>query len=182
MAPNPVAVIDADVLYSIEITDVLLTMAARRVIRVHWSTEILNEVRRNLIKRPALSEEAVDYRVTRMNAALPDALADAPADLVASMPINPKDRHVLALAVHLEADFLVTNNLRDFPNEACARYGVEPVGPDEFLTRAATVDLATARAVIDEIADRRTNPPQSASELVDRLRGRLPDFTALVQP
>ncbi len=52
------------------------------------------------------------------------------------MPINEKDRHVLALAAYLEVDVLVTNNLRYFPGEVCALYGVEPVDADEFASRA----------------------------------------------
>ena len=60
-----------------------------------------------------------------MNSALPAALEQAPLDLVASMPVNEKDRHVLALAVHVEASVIVTFNLRDFPNDACEPYGIE---------------------------------------------------------
>ena len=98
-----VVVVDANVLYGIEITDLLLTLATRRMFRVHWSAEILDEVQRNLAKRADLSTAAIAYRIELMNRALPTALAEAPADLIASMPVNDKDRHVLALAVHLGA-------------------------------------------------------------------------------
>lgn len=37
---RPVAVIDANVLYGIEVTDLLLTLATQRAIRVHWSDEM----------------------------------------------------------------------------------------------------------------------------------------------
>lgn len=97
-----VVVVDANVLYGIEITDVLLTLAARRVFRVHWSAEILDEVQRNLAKRVDLSAAAIAYRIEMMNRALPSALAQAPAELIVSMPVNDKDRHVLALAVMSE--------------------------------------------------------------------------------
>lgn len=65
-----VTVVDANVLYSIEVTDLLLTLATHRLVRVHWSDTILDEVRRNLALRPDLSEAAIDYRIDRMNLAL----------------------------------------------------------------------------------------------------------------
>ena len=105
-----VAVIDANVLYSIELTDLFLTLATHRLVRVHWSETILDEVRRNLAIRPDLTEVAIDYRIERMNLALPDALHGPPPDeLVESMPVNAKDRHVLAFAVQVEADCVVTS-------------------------------------------------------------------------
>lgn len=178
---SPAAVIDADVLYGIEVTDLLLTLATRRVIRVHWSTEILDEVKRNLVERPDMTAEAIDYRIDRMNAALPDALADAPADLADAMPVNTKDQHVLAIAVHLEVGLLVTNNLRDFPADACAACGVEPLGPDEFVTRVVRQDLVTVREVLGEMAARRRNPPLDPGQLVERLSVPLPSFAALLR-
>ncbi|MFP5489058.1 MAG: hypothetical protein ACLGHQ_12220, partial [Acidimicrobiia bacterium] len=73
-----VAVVDANVLYSIELTDLFLTFAAHRLVRLHWSPMILDEVRRNLAKRADLTPVAIDYRIDRMNRALPAALDEAP--------------------------------------------------------------------------------------------------------
>ena len=98
-----VAVLDANVLYGIEVTDVLLTMATRRLYRPHWSPEILDEVARNLRLRRDLDPAAIDRRITQMNRALPGAAEAPPASLIDEMPVNDKDRHVLALAVHTGA-------------------------------------------------------------------------------
>ena len=174
--PVRVAVLDANVLYSIEHTDILLTLAAMRAVRVHWSSEILDEVRRNLAARPDLSTAAIDYRIAQMNRALPDALDDPPGDLVGSMPINDKDRHVLALAVHVEAAVIVTSNLRDFPARDCEPYGVEAVSPDEFLAGIAEADPSTVRDVVAAVAARRQRPPITTDELLDRLSNTLPEF------
>jgi predicted nucleic acid-binding protein len=180
--PVPVAVVDANVLNSIELTDLLLTTATYRLVRLHWSVAILDEVRRNLQQRPELSDDAIDYRIDRMNAALPDALVAVRADLAASMPVNEKDRHVLALAVDVEANCIVTSNLRDFPADACQRYGVEAVTPDQFLSTIAGTDPTEVRGVLDEIAARRTRPVTTPGELLDRLAGRLPEFAARMRP
>ena len=93
-------VLDADVLFGIEVTDLLLTVATRRVFRAHWSPQILDEVRRNLALRPNLTVEAVEHRIRQMNRALHGALTEIPENLIDTMPVNEKDRHVLALAVH----------------------------------------------------------------------------------
>ena len=119
-------VIDANVLYSIELTDLLLTFAAHRLVRLHWSPTILGEVRRNLAKRVDLTPDAIAYRIDRMNRAVPGALDEAPEVLIAAMPIIEHDRHVLALAVHVEADCIVTFNLRDFPASAWNRTASKP--------------------------------------------------------
>ncbi len=107
--PSLAVVLDADVLFGIEVTDVLLTLATKRMFRPVWSTEILDEVRRNLVTRPNMNSTAVHYRIAQMNRALPDALVDAPSALLGAMPVNEKDRHVLALALHVGAPILVTN-------------------------------------------------------------------------
>jgi hypothetical protein len=128
-----VAVVDANVLYSIELTDLLLTFAAHRLVRLHWSPVILDEVRRDLAKRADLTPDAIAYRFDRMNLAAPSALDEAPETLVAAMPISEHDRHVLALAVHVEADSIVTFNVRDFPAVSCEPYGIEAMDPDSSL-------------------------------------------------
>jgi len=176
-----VVVVDANVLYGIEITDVLLTLATRRVFRVHWSAEILDEVQRNLAKRVDLSAAAIAYRIEMMNRALPSALAQAPAELIVSMPVNDKDRHVLALAVHVGADTLISHNLRDFPTAACEPFGVEALGPDEFLARQARLDPTAIIDAFAEMAPRRRRPPKTVGEIIDRLEPSLPTFTAFLR-
>lgn len=171
-----VVVVDANVLYSIELTDLLLTFAAHRLVRVHWSPTILDEVRRNFAKRADLSPDAIAYRIDRMNRAVPGALDEAPANLVATMPITEHDRHVLALAVHVEADSIVTFNLRDFPTTICEPYGIEAVGPDAFAAAIAELDPVRVQAALGDIAARRTRPAMTVHQLLYRLDKTLPTF------
>ncbi|MBM3683181.1 MAG: hypothetical protein FJW83_01385 [Actinobacteria bacterium] len=63
-----VVVVDANVFYSIELTDLLVTFAAHRLVRRHWSSTILDEVGRNLAKRADLSPVAIAHRIGRMDA------------------------------------------------------------------------------------------------------------------
>jgi predicted nucleic acid-binding protein len=176
--PTIVAVVDANVLYSIEVTDLILTIATKRIVRLHWSDEILDEVRRNLAKRPALSPSAIEYRIDQMNRALPGALDNAPTTLVETMPVNDKDRHVLALAVHVEASVIVTNNLRDFPQAACAPFGVEAVSADMFIDRQLEANPDDVLEALNDIAERRRRPPRTVASILDRLEAALPTSVA----
>ncbi|MGD9704646.1 MAG: hypothetical protein AB7Q42_08635 [Acidimicrobiia bacterium] len=116
-----------------------------------------------------------------MNRAVPGALDEAPDTLVAAMPIAEHDRHVLALAVHVEADSIVTINLRDFPTTACEPYGIEAVDPDSFAVAIAEVDPARVQAALADIARRRTRPAMTVHEILDRLAADLPSCASHVR-
>ena len=178
-----VAVVDANVLYSIELTDLFLTLAVHRLVRVHWSDTILDEVHRNLALRPDLSVASIDYRLDRMNRALPDARhGPAPVELIESMPINAKDRHVLALAAHIEADCVVTFDLADFPTVLCEPFGVEPLHPDELLDALAATEPDRVIAAVGEMAARRRQPPMTTAQLLDRHETTIPKFVTRCRP
>ena len=169
-----VVVLDANVLYGIEVTDLFATMASRRIFRPHWSPEILGEVRRNLLLRDDLDAAAVDRRLAHLNRALPNALTDIPAALVDAMPVNEKDRHVLALAVHVGAPTIVTDNLSDFPADLLDPFGIEAISADSFSV--AQVDLHADAVVlsIDAIAERRRRQPKTRDEIIAALARQLP--------
>ena len=120
--------------------------------------------------RPDLNAAAIDYRIDRMNQALPDARqGPAPDELIESMPINAKDRHVLALAAHIEADCVITFDLSDFPTALCEPSGVEPLHPDELLDAFSASEPHRTITAVREIAARRRRPPMTAAQLLDRL-------------
>lgn len=50
------------------------------------------------------------------------------------------DRHVLALAVHYEADVIVTWNTKHFPETVLSTFGLEPTRPPTFLDWLWTAD------------------------------------------
>jgi hypothetical protein len=73
------------------------------------------------------------HRLQQMNEAFPDALVTGYESLIPGMTNHPKDRHVLAAAVRGGAEALVTENLRDFQQDAASRYDIEVVSQDTFL-------------------------------------------------
>lgn len=167
-------VLDANVLYGIEVTDLLATMAAQRLFRPHWSPQILAEVRRNLSLRHDLDLTSIDRRLAYMNQALPGAQVDVPEDLIRSMPVNDKDRHVLALAVHVGASIIVTENLRDFPDALCSPFDVEAVSADAFVLHQIHLAIDGVLASVDAMAARRRRSPRTRIQIIERLSGHLP--------
>jgi hypothetical protein len=85
-----------------------------------------------------------------MNAHVRDCLVTGYESLIPALTLpDPDDRHVLAAAVRAGADVIVTFNLKDFPAEALAPYGIEAQHPDEFLSYqldlAANIVCAAAK-------------------------------------
>jgi hypothetical protein len=169
-----VVVLDANVLYGIEVTDLLATMATQRLFRPHWSPQILDEVRRNLGARHDLDPAAIDRRLDHLNRALPDALTSVPESLIDAMPVNNKDRHVLALGVHVGAPTIVTENLRDFPPDLCEPFGIEAIDADTFTLAQVHLYRDGVIDSIDAMAQRRVRAPKTRADIIDRLGRHLP--------
>lgn len=176
-----VVVLDANVLYGIEVTDLLATMATHRLFRPHWSPQILDEVTRNLTLRADLAQGSIQRRIEYLNRALPAALVEIPETLVDAMPVNEKDRHVLALAVHIGAPTVVTENLRDFPLDLLEPFGIEAVSTDAFVLAQVDLHPAGVLASIDAMAARRRRAPKTRAEIIGSLERPLPTSMAALR-
>lgn len=128
------AVLDACVLYPNVLRDTLLRIAQAGSYQPLWSTRILDEVHRNLMKSGGLTQDRADYVIDQMAKAFhPEALVQGWEDLEAAMTNDPKDRHVLAAAVRGHADVIVTSNFKDFPESSLDGYDIGVQEPDVFL-------------------------------------------------
>lgn len=156
MAPS--ALLDTCVIYPNYLRDTLLRLAASRLYRPLWSTDILAELRRNLVKR-GIPESGVERLIAAMNGNFVDAEVTGYHDLIPAMACDPKDRHVLAAAVHARADSLVTFNIRDFPAESLAPYPVNLLTPDDFLLDLLDlIPRAVIRIVCEQAAGHKREP------------------------
>ena len=92
------------------------------------------------------------------------------------------DRHVLAAAIKCSAQVIVTENLRDFPNDILEQYGVEALNADDML--ANTYDLypiECARA-LRVVRRRYDNPHFTPSEfLLDLTKCGMPKLAAMAR-
>lgn len=166
-----VVVYDACVLYPAPLRDLLVNMATRHMFSAHWTDQIHEEWIRNVLAdRTDLDRGKLERTKDLMNRAVPDCLVQGYEDLVPALELpDPDDRHVLAAAIVSGAQMIVSFNLRDFPNDYLARFGIEAVHPDRFIE--CQMDLFQAR-VIEAVRAQRvllTNPPVAANELLDTL-------------
>lgn len=178
-----IAVLDTNVLLPAPLRDTLLRLAEADLYVPKWSDRILAELTKNLVESGRTDEERA-ARVTRAIAeAFPEAMA--PHSLVSSiepaMTNDPKDRHVLAAAVGVGAQVVVSRNVDDFPPAACEPLGVEAVSPDDFLIDLFHLDpLAALHAVSDQAAAL-TKPPLTAHQVLDYIALDAPEFAKLIR-
>lgn len=178
MATTFRVVLDACVMIPQTLNNLLLTLAEHDLYTPVWSSDLLEEVHRNLIAKIGLSPEQADRRIAAMRRAFPHADAHSAGyrNLLEAMTNHPKDRHVLAAAVASNAQLIVTENLPDFPAGATAPHEVEVVHPDAFLLDQLDLDPHRVIAAITGLLERHTHPPQTMLELVETLRPKTPDF------
>jgi predicted nucleic acid-binding protein len=130
------AVLDANVLYPFQLRNLLLHLAVDGLFEPLWSEQIVDECVRNLRANAGLTPEQCAHLVGQMRGAFPEAWGagfEGAADGLA-LP-DEGDRHVIALAVHQEAEFIVTRNLRHFPPDLLRPLRIRPLDPDEFIVR-----------------------------------------------
>jgi hypothetical protein len=98
--PAPfIVVVDANVLFPLTLRDTMLRAAAEDFYQLRWSEDILDEMERNLVSTNTMTaDKAARLRAT-MEAYFPEALVVGYESLVAAMPNDAKDRHVVAAAV-----------------------------------------------------------------------------------
>lgn len=128
------ALLDACVLAPMPSCDSLLHLAEAGFFTPRWSDHILAEVRMFLEKRGKTPGQ-IDHRIQQMAAAFEDACIYGYEDLISSMATpDPGDQHVLAAAVKARVNVIVTQNLKDFPNDCLARYDIAVQPLDHFMT------------------------------------------------
>lgn len=172
------ALVDTNVLYGALLNDFLLELADRGLFRPLWSANILEELRRNLV-RAGEDQRLVDKRISTMTTYFPDAMVDGYESLIPTMGCDAKDRHVLAAAVRGGAEVLVTFNLKDFPLSSTDPFDVEVVHPDDVLLDQLDLHHApTLRALVELVAGYDSPKMTIDDYLLALTRAGVPQFAA----
>lgn len=163
--------------------DTLLRAAEAELYCVYFSQEILDGATRNLVNKKRMTEQKAARFQQMIKNTFPEAMVEVPEEIVATMTNHPGDRHVLAAAIVTKAEVIVTDNLKHFPQEALEPYGIEAQHPDVFLTQLFDQDPESMVEVIWQQANALKNPPQTVTELLDRLEknNRVPSFVSKVR-
>ena len=166
-------VLDACALVPIVQADLLLRLAEADLFRPLWSEIILEETQ-SAIERihPDLKMSGLaQRRIAFMDEAFDDASVDVWPDMYSSIELpDPDDRHVLAAAIQGRADLIVTNNLKDFPQEVLGHFDLSTQTPDEFFLNQLDLDPQQVMLVIQAQAKATENPVVTEEEILEKLR------------
>ena len=167
----PVAVLDANVLYPQWLRDVMLTLAAEGSFQPAWSRQIIDEMRRNVLRNhPEIDPGHFDdVTVATLRLAFPDAWVEVPRNLIAQMDNSPEDRHVLALAVQADASVIITENTADFDaSRFVESEQIRVETPAAFLDAAIDEDEGLMASVLGILAANRRGVT-TISDVLDQL-------------
>lgn len=171
-----VVVLDACVLFPASLRDTLLRAAQANLYRLQLTDEILEEVYRNLMKRTMPESKALRL-ISRIREKFNDGLISHHRLLIESMPINEKDKHVLAAAVSCRAQVIVTQNLKDFPRDLLAPFEIQALSPDKFLLLLLQMDATGIIQILTQQAEDLHNPPMTVEKILDALEQHAPEFS-----
>ena len=149
--------LDANVLVPARLRDVVLTIALAAPVEVHWSRDVLDEMKRNLPQSMAASSVAA--LLGRLEVAFPraniGAVSQIPLD-AGHTRINIKDRHVVIGAWQCQASVVVTDdqNLRREVWSSCSRW-LSAISSDVFLASQFAGDVPHVRASVVSMVERR---------------------------
>lgn len=167
-----ICVLDTNVIYPIEIRDLLFWFAHYDLYTPKWSAHIFDEWH-DVMKRKGVSEKEAHKRIEVANLAFPDALVTNYSGLISGLELpDPKDCHVLAAAIKTNANIIVTNNIKDFPKDYLSSYGLSAKTADDFLTDIIDLNPEQAIKAFKEMVLNRRNPDLDEFELLDILRNR----------
>jgi len=170
-------VVDACALYPLNLRDTLLRAAERGYFQLYWSSEILDEMHRNLVKNGVMTEDKATRSRKVLAEVFPESMVVGYEALVPAMPNHEKDRHVAAAAVKAGAQVIVTSNLRDF---AALPDGIEAQAPDQFLIHLFDLDPdGMVELLVDQARDR-TRPPITSEKMLEAMAKVVPSFIEVI--
>lgn len=181
---NAIVVCDANVFYSIVTTDLILSLGVAELFRPRWTEKIHSEwMRKLLLNRPDLDPAKIERRRKQMDEAIEDSVITGYEGLIPKLNLpDNDDRHVLAAAIHTQAQIILTYNQRHFPRRVLAPYDITAQHPDEFLTALMKRSSKEVCNILEVMRARKTRPSLSQAEILRKLvNQQLPKFVAAVQ-
>ncbi len=162
--------LDTNVIYPVIIRDLLFWFAHFDMYTPKWSTHIFDEWK-IVMQRKGVPEAEAENRVQRANRAFPDALVTHYEGLIEHLNLpDKKDCHVLAAAIKSNANIIVTNNIKDFPQEYLASFGLKAITADDFLTDIIDLNTDLAISAFKEMVLNKTNPDLDEFMVLESLR------------
>lgn len=163
-------VLDTNVIFPIEIRDLLFWFAHDDLFTPKWSRHIFDEWER-VMRAKNVHEDEILKRIKWANLAFPDALVENYENFMDGLELpDPNDRHVLAVAIKSSANVIVTNNLKDFPPDYLATFGLAAKNADDFLTDTIDLNADVAINSFRKLVLNRRNPNLDEYQVLEALR------------
>jgi hypothetical protein len=146
-------------------------LALTGLFRARWSAGVHDEWMTALLRnRPDLSREKLERTRALMDKHAEDAIVTGYEDLIEGLHLpDPDDRHVLAAAIRGRADVIVTANVKDFPDDVLAPFGIEAQHPDEFIAHLIDLSPGAVIAAAERHRESLKNPAKTIGEYLEML-------------
>jgi predicted nucleic acid-binding protein len=165
------ALLDANILYSAPMHDLVIQLAVDGLFWARWTADIHSEWIEALLRHdPNRDRTALERTRDLMNEVAADALVEGYESLIPALKLpDPNDRHVLAAAIVGKCNFIVTQNLKDFPEDVLTPYGIEAQHPDNFLSQLLSLAPDQFCAAVRKVRARLKKPPYTAEQYLQTL-------------
>jgi predicted nucleic acid-binding protein len=164
-------VYDACILYSAPLRDFMIHLAEEKMFCACWSNMIHEEWIRSVLRnRTDLKREHLERTRRAMDNYAENCLITGFEYLIDTLQLPDKnDRHVLAAAIHVNAKYIVTFNLVDFPKSIVTQYGIKVITPDDFI--CYWIRLMPEKVLMAAAKHRANlkNPPKSVEQYLATL-------------
>lgn len=162
------AVLDACILYSAPLRDLMLWLALEDVYNARWTNKIHDEWISNLLaNRKDLRPEQLEKTRTNMNAHIRDCLVSGYEHLIDDLTLpDQNDSHVLAAAIKSKSSTIVTFNQKDFPIEYLRQYQIKTQHPDYFIAEILDTNPISVCKAITSVHATLRNPAISIAQLL----------------
>ncbi len=162
-ASPPFVVLDACVLMSTVLRQLLLRVADLGVFQPVWTERIGEEWRRNAARLWQVPPDMLAERWDAMNQRFPGAMeSDIQAYEAVLRYSDPKDFHVIAAGLarrarcglqHTPTVRVMTWNLKDFNRSELRRQGLDAFAPDHFLAQWWQADAQKLEAAVRQVSE-----------------------------
>ncbi|UAJ14077.1 PIN domain-containing protein [Aquirufa lenticrescens] len=162
--------LDTNVIYPILTRDILLWFAHYELYTPKWSPDIFTEWA-DVMRRKNVSEAEILKRIENVNLAFAGAMVQDYESITKTLKLpDLKDRHVLAAAIKSNADIIVTNNLKDFPESYLKGFNIAAKNADDFLTDLIDLNHEIALAAFQMMVSHKKNPDLDEYQVLDICR------------
>lgn len=158
---------DACVLYPAPLRDLLMRLAVTGLFKAYWTDKIHEEWITALLRQGKHSRENLEKVRDLMDKHVADAKVLGYESLIHGLTLpDMNDCHVLAAAIKVNADAIISFNAKDFPCETLDNYGIELLHPDDFIYYQLELNPILCCKVIKNQREALKKPPKTLEEFL----------------